>query len=904
MTSGDAFISLALSPRGHLHVTPAAPGSPPLPPETAQRIAEAFARGPGEGLFDLGAVEVGSELPSVFAYWRDIGHLFMERLCALPDLETRGANLQVPAPGDELALRAAGVPPMAGAEYLTPAFLEEIWTSLNAAAAHDRGAWKGDVASWLKSKNAVWNLVGRVWFHLAEKKGDDRTPFAFLATYTARVGGAAHVKHVPLGRALQEYAGAREKQRLLALLAPLHRAAERSPLVGRLVESGEVFHPLAFPVRDAHGLLRDIPVLEESGLIVRVPDWWNPRRPRRPSVTVTLGDDAPKGLGLGALLDFSVEPTLDGEKLTSREWKQLLEGADGLALLRGKWVEVDRERLKDVLDRWHDLKRALAEGVPFAEAMRLLSGVSQPTGGGEGMDGDGELAFSRVEAGVWLGRVLAELRSPGEASLPDPGAGLRTPLRPYQEIGVRWLFTLGRLGLGACLADDMGLGKTIQVLSLLLSLKRRDEKGPHLLVVPASLIANWQAEIERFAPDLSLFVAHASVAPRDELASLNPKSLKGTDVVITTYGSLLRFPWLTETAWSVVCLDEAQAIKNPDARQTRAAKALKGRVRLALTGTPVENRLSDLWSIFDFLSPGLLGSAPQFAELSKRLAARTPPDYGPLRSLVRPYILRRLKTDRSVIADLPEKTEMKAFCPLSKAQAALYQRSVEELGRLLTTLDGMQRRGVVLAFLMRLKQICNHPSHWTGDGGWAPKESGKFGRLAQLCEEIAARQEKALVFTQFREATEPLAAYLAGVFGRKGLVLSGHTPVTKRKQRVDSFQREDGPPFFVLSVKAGGTGLNLTAASHVIHFDRWWNPAVEDQATDRAFRIGQKKNVLVHKFVCRGTVEERIDALIEGKRSLSRELLDGCAETLITEMTNDELLKLVSLDVTSALAEA
>jgi non-specific serine/threonine protein kinase len=263
-----------------------------------------------------------------------------------------------------------------------------------------------------------------------------------------------------------------------------------------------------------------------------------------------------------------------------------------------------------------------------------------------------------------------------------------------------------------------------------------------------------------------------------------------------------------------------------------------------------------------------------------------------------------MKTDRNVIADLPDKTEMKAFCPLTKAQAALYQSSVDELRRLLEALDGMQRRGVVLAFLMRFKQICNHPSHWTGDGGWTPADSGKFGRLSALCEEIASRQEKALVFTQFRETTEPLARFLTTIFGREGLVLHGQTPVGKRRKLVDAFQAEDGPPFFVLSVKAGGTGLNLTAASHVIHFDRWWNPAVEDQATDRAFRIGQKRNVLVHKLVCRGTVEERIDLLIEGKRSLSRELLGEGAENLITEMTNDEILKLVSLDVTSALEEA
>ncbi len=901
--TGPASLSLGISPGGHLRVVPGEPGAALLPPEVGSRIAGAFHRGPGEGLLHLGAVEVAAVLPPVLAYWRDFGHLFMERLCAVPELDPK-APLQVAPPSGLLESRGAAAPPMSGGEYLTSEVLEDLWNLTKDAAESELHAWKGDVGSWLRSKNDVWNLVGRVWFHLAEKKGDERTPFAFLATYTAHLAGAARVKHLPLGRALEEYAGAREKERLLALLAPLHRAAGRSSLVATLLESGEVFHPIAFTVREAHVLLRDIPVLEECGLVVRVPDWWNPRRPRRASVTVTVGSEAPAALGLGAMLDFSVEPTLDGETLDPAEWDRLLAGADGLAFLRGKWVEVDRTRLAEVLGRWRDLKKAMKEGVPFAEAMRLLSGVSlgAAAGGDAGAD-EPASAWSRVEAGGWLRKVLAEMKEPSGA-LPDPGEGLAAQLRPYQETGVRWLFTLSRLGLGACLADDMGLGKTIQVLGLLLALRRQGEKGPFLLVVPASLIANWQAEIDRFSPSLSVFVAHSSATPREELAALKAKALPKRDVVITTYGSLLRLPWLREATWSAVCLDEAQAIKNPDARQTRAAKALNGRIRIALTGTPVENRLSDLWSIFDFLSPGLLGSAAQFTQLSKRMASRTPPDYGPLRSLVRPYILRRMKTDRSVIADLPDKTEMKAFCPLTKAQAALYQRSVDELRRLLETLDGMQRRGVVLAFLMRFKQICNHPSHWTGDGGWDPAESGKFGRLAALCEEIASRQEKALVFTQFRETTGPLARFLSGLFGREGLVLHGQTPVGKRRQLVDAFQAEEGPPFFVLSVKAGGTGLNLTAASHVIHFDRWWNPAVEDQATDRAFRIGQKRNVLVHKLVCRGTVEERIDALIEGKRALSRELLDGGAETLVTEMTNDEILKLVSLDVASALEEA
>jgi non-specific serine/threonine protein kinase len=394
----------------------------------------------------------------------------------------------------------------------------------------------------------------------------------------------------------------------------------------------------------------------------------------------------------------------------------------------------------------------------------------------------------------------------------------------------------------------------------------------------------------------------------DELKALGGAALAEVDLVITSYGTLLRATGLASTSWRLAILDEAQTIKNPGAKQTKAVKQLDALSRIALTGTPIENRLGDLWSIFDFLNPGLLGSAKQFGEFAKRLgdaSDRTANAYAPLRELVRPYILRRLKTDKSIIADLPVKTEVKAFCQLSRAQAALYQQTVDALADQLEQVDGMQRRGLVLAFLMRFKQICNHPSQWLGDGAWAEDDSGKLARLREIAEEIAARQEKMLVFTQFKETTAPLAAFLGGVFGRPGVVLTGETAVAKRKHLVRRFQEDDDVPFFVLSVKAGGSGLNLTAASHVVHFDRWWNPAVESQATDRAFRIGQKRNVLVHKFVCRGTVEDRIDQMIEQKKQLAGDFLEGGGgEVLLTEMKDAELLRLVALDLNAALKEA
>ena len=400
-----------------------------------------------------------------------------------------------------------------------------------------------------------------------------------------------------------------------------------------------------------------------------------------------------------------------------------------------------------------------------------------------------------------------------------------------------------------------------------------------------------------------MLVAHPSAIPSRELAAFSAQRLAGVDIVVTSYSTVARLPWMAEVQWSLIVLDEAQAIKNPGAQQTRKIKTLKSRVRIALTGTPVENRLGDLWSLFDFICPGLLGSAATFTRFVRSLADNEHVDYAPLRRLVQPYILRRLKSDKRVIADLPDKTEVKAYCTLSKLQASLYQQSVDALATLIETLEGIERRGVVLAFLMRFKQICNHPSQWLGDGAYGPYDSGKLARLRELAEAVAARQEKMLVFTQFQEMTVPLSEFLQGVFGRPGLVLHGGTAVKARAALVESFQREQGPPFFVLSLKAGGTGLNLTAASHVVHFDRWWNPAVENQATDRAYRIGQKRNVLVHKFVCRGTVEEKIDALVEAKLSLSNQIIEGGGEALLTELSNDELLRMVELDISSAMDE-
>jgi superfamily II DNA or RNA helicase len=922
-----------LTPQGQLRLVADLSASA-FDPAVARRLTSAFASGSGHGLLSLGLDATTVPMSVGLAYWRDFAGRFLTALCSRPTSESAEPNrlpALAPPPERDLQDFAAAAPPMTGIEYLTADVLGRLWAAMDKAVAVETAADGEPLQAFIAGRNPAWNLVGRVHFNLAENRKDEDAPFAFMATYTTRLSANAKPQHVPLGRALQDYSGARDKQRLLSLLMPVQKAAEHCAWLKAMIDDGEIYHPLRWTPSEAQAFLRDTPLLERAGVVVRMPAIWAMGRPSRPQVKATVGTKSPSTMGLDAMLDFDFAVSLDGETLTAAEVKRLLAETEGLALVRGKWVEIDRERLQRTLDKFTAVeRRARQDGLSFVDAMRLVAGAGI---GAEAGAATPTADWSQTIAGPWLAETLAALRQPDQNRSANPGPALQATLRPYQQAGVTWLHLLSKLQLGACLADDMGLGKTIQVIGLLLVLKREHEaraakKGgfrkagdksntpnkPSILVVPASLIGNWAAEIDKFAPTLTPLILHPSAMPAAAMKALSSEQLAAADLVITTYGTLLRVDELQQAHWRLAILDEAQAIKNAGTKQTKAVKLLKADARIAMTGTPIENNLGDLWSLFDFLNPGLLGSAKDFTAYTKRMAdpqasstdtsGTKTPAFGALRDLVRPYILRRMKTDKSIIADLPDKTEVKTFCALTKQQAALYQQTVTGLAEQLKQADGMQRRGLVLATLMRLKQICNHPSQWLGDSAWIEAESGKFLRLREIASEIAARQEKVLVFSQFKEMADPLSTFLGGIFGQEGVVLTGETPVGRRKDLVKRFQDDEQTPFFVLSVKAGGAGLNLTAASHVIHFDRWWNPAVENQATDRAFRIGQKRNVLVHKFVCRGTVEDRIDQMLEEKSRLSVDFLGGGgAETLLTEMKDDDLLKLVTLDLASALKD-
>ncbi|MFM1803018.1 MAG: hypothetical protein RJA81_2370 [Planctomycetota bacterium] len=896
----DSF-ELMITPRGHLVVRKDLTVGESDP--DFSEIREAFRESTARGLLVLAGDQSMQSLSPTFGFGRMVARLYFSALCRAVikenlDVETAAVADLIVSPTDDLERIMLQAPPMMGLEYLNKKVIESWWRDLDLLVHEEISQNSGNLKSYLQKHNSQWRYIGRVTFHLAENKRNPDYPFAFLATYSDGLTESGKVRHEPFAKVLQQYAGERNREAMLTLLLPVSRAAEKLDWVGRLLETGGIYRPLAWSPAEAHRFLKSVPELESSGLIVRVPDWWNVQKSSRPLVNVKIDTKEKAVVGVDTLLNFSIDLSLGGETLDRDEIQQLLESTGGLVSIKGRWVEVDAQKLKDALEQWKQVQRRVQrEGISFYEGMRLLAGV--PSGAmGSGLQVSEVREWTGLSVGPKLETVLSTLRSP-EFHQENAPAGLKAQLRPYQVIGYTWLRFITRLGLGGCLADDMGLGKTLQVIALLLDMRRHTDSRASLLVVPASLVANWKAELSRFAPEIQYAVVHPS-----ELAGgkepITPESAGRFDLIITTYSMMVRTEWLVKYRWQLVVLDEAQAIKNSGTKQASVARKLQSDARIAMTGTPIENRLSDLWSLFDFLNPGLLGSSKQFGAFVKRMQDGPEASFEPLRRLIGPYILRRLKTDKSIIADLPDKIETTAYCLLSKAQAALYQKSVNEMAKLLDSCEeGIQRRGIVLSQLMKLKQICNHPAQLTGSNDFRADQSGKFHRLAEIAEQISSRQEKLLVFTQFREMTEPLAAFLATIFGRNGLVLHGSTAVKKRQELVNQFQSESGPPFFVISIKAGGTGLNLTAAAHVVHFDRWWNPAIENQATDRAFRIGQRKNVLVHKFVCRGTLEERIDEMICQKNTMAADAIgeDRSGEFLLTEMDNATLMKWVALDL-------
>ena len=815
-----------------------------------------------------------------------VAEQFLTDLARIPDLEDLREQARVDWEDGTADSLLAMAPVGWGSEFLTPAWIAQSLTRLQAAFATEIRAYPGSVEEFFATRSQQLHPVGRVFFHLVESKKED-FPFAFMATYSSDTRNEGKSRHLPLKNALIEYQG--DQAALLGLLSTVNKAAAQSPFIAGLVESGEIFHPLRLSAQETYEFLKEVPLYEQAGILCRIPQWWK-KSSRLPKLAVNIGTQPPSILGRDALLNFDVRLSLGEDALNPEELQELLRQEEGLAFLKGKWVEVDHDKLQKLLEAYERARKMSGRGpVDILGALRFELEASRMAGGRE------DDVQVEVSHGEWLRTVLGQLSHPTAEDAPDLVDGaLHADLREYQRQGVAWLRSMRRLGLGACLADDMGLGKTLQVLALLSAMH---QEGPlkALLLVPASLIGNWVDEMAKFTPRLPVWVLHPS---EHSLRSVSVEQIgERWGVFLTTYGMAGKFPELTDLVWDVLILDEAQAIKNPATHQARAVKRIPAQCKIAMTGTPIENRLSDLWSLFDFLNQGLLGTAKEFTAYTKQLSAH-PEGYAPLKRVVSPFILRRLKTDRTVISDLPDKIEMRSFAALTKKQAALYRDLAGDVREKLESAEeGIARRGLILSSIMKFKQICNHPDQYLGQGTFDPRDSGKFERLAEICETIYAKRERVLVFTQFKEMTGPLQEFLETVFHHPGLTLHGQTPVAKRRALVAQFQGAGYVPFMVLSIKAGGVGLNLTRANHAIHFDRWWNPAVENQATDRAFRIGQEKNVVVHKFITRGTIEEKIDMLIQEKLQLSQDIVPDQQENWIGDLDNRQLMDLFRLSV-------
>lgn len=647
---------------------------------------------------------------------------------------------------------------------------------------------------------------------------------------------------------------------------------------------------LSLNTLEAYSFLQESAViLKECGFGIFVPSFWDmaTRKGTQPKVVMKAAASAGNsGFGLSQMINFDWQIACGDKTITPVEFEALVRLKIPLVNIRGQWVELQPELTENLLKYLNK-----TEGVPLAEFIRLSLGSEQ-----EG------LQVERIEAKGWLKELLEGLSGSVKLDeLPQPG-DFRGEMRPYQIRGFSWMAYMNKFGLGVYLADDMGLGKTIQFIALLQNQKKEGLTKPSLLVCPTSVIGNWERELAKFSPDMAVLVHHGAGRLTSKGFS---HEVKGKDVIITSFPLLHRDrDVLKDIDLGYIVLDEAQNIKNPYTKQAQATRAIKADLKVALTGTPIENRLSELWSIMEFLNPGYLKGLAEFRrEFAIPIERYNDEEKAKgLKGLISPFILRRLKTDPAIITDLPEKVEVKTFSLLTKEQATLYQATVTNMMQKIDSLDGIDRKGEVLALLIKLKQICNHPALFLKDMSKLSLRSGKLERLIQMLEEVLEENDRALIFTQFAEMGKMLKGYLEEQFLGEVLFLYGGLSRKKREEMIARFQMETGPKLFVLSLKAGGLGLNLTQANRVFHFDRWWNPAVENQATDRCFRIGQKKNVIVHKFICQGTVEERIDEMIEKKKGLAEKIV-GAGENWITELSTDKLRQLFALDKKAVMEE-
>lgn len=801
------------------------------------------------GLYELGFMKADADETPSWLFMRKLSRCFLLSLFRSPGLELARERVQVVYDDLEVDELLGNAPYMLGSQHLCREWAQAVFKDLEGVFREEIKGFDGTVELYFQRKDKSLSLPSRIFFHLVENpSGASR--FAFVATYST-IDREGKLRHFPLKYALYEYAGSMGK--LTALIAAIRRAAARSAFIGRLLETGEIFHPLNLGVDEAYAFLKDVQIFEEAGIVVRIPQWWKSRGART-LLSMDAGPDA--GEVSGSIMVLRPSMVYEGVPITPDEVRDLLKRTEGLAVLKGKWVEVDKKRLGELLESFDRMEG----GLPLVEAVRLASGIED----------------SPVPVRIDLAGALRMWEKRFHLDGLEAPQSFRGVLRPYQTEAYRYLSLLRELGLGMLLADDMGLGKTVEVLSFLERIRLAAPESKVLLVVPASLLANWQAEARRFVPEMETMVFHGKAAAQE------PPFL-----TITTYQTGSKSQRLREREWDVMILDEAQNIKNPATAQSRDLKGFKRKCSIALTGTPIENRLLNLWSIFDFIMPGLLGSLQMFKGFEK--VAGSGMNMARLKGAVGPFIMRRLKTDKRIIDDLPEKNEIVMRLTPTKPQRILYNEIVDGYEAAIASKEN-RTPAFAMTAIIKLKMVLNHPDQYLGETAYETKDSAKFMLLEDLARTIHENREHLLVFSQFKEIIPHLAAALEKVYGKEGLVITGETPIGRRQEMVDRFQA-GAAPFMVLSLRAAGVGLNLTRAENVIHFDRWWNPAVEDQATDRTFRIGQTRNVTVYKFITSDTIEESIDNLISRKRKLSDDVLGDVSSNVVATLTPEQILE-------------
>lgn len=773
---------------------------------------------------------------------------FFFQLERTPSLSLERENVVVSYDMIELEEILSNAPFILGSQNLNSDWVLNLFDRYLSLFKSEISTYTSSVEAYFSSFSTRFKLPSRIFFHLLESKKPE-APFAFMATYST-VGEDGKVHHYPLKYALKEYSSSIEK--LAILISSIKKAAKSSRIISSWLNSGEIFSPIYVSKEEAYAFLMDVPLFEEAGIVTRIPGWWKKRK-RSSSISI----ESDKKESKCSISSFRPKMVWQGVEITEEEIRDILSKTEGLYLLKGSWIEVDKNGLEKLLKEYEELEE---------RELSLLSALKMA---------------SRVEERAYPVHIDIDdmIKTSMASDLPSsPPSSFTGTLRPYQIDGFKWLQGISRLSLGPLLADDMGLGKTVEILAYLEEFREKNRDAKVLLIVPASLLGNWGRECIKFTPDLDFTIRHGKEAKKKDFPFLT----------IVTYQGASTSAAIQEEKWDIVILDEAQNIKNRNTKQTKVIKALDRKQSIAMTGTPIENSLMNLWSIFDFLSPGLLGDEKSFASF---IASMAEDKMDNLKRVITPFILRRLKSDKTIINDLPDKVENTLMVSLTPEQRVLYNKVVDEYEEALEKMEesGANALAITGATIMKLKMVANHPSQYLGNGEYEDKKSGKFLLLKELCTTIHENREKVLVFTQFASIIPELLKLLSTVFEEDGEYIDGSTPPKKRTEIVESFQSGE-LPFLVISLKAGGTGLTLTEANNVIHFDRWWNPAVEDQATDRAYRIGQKNVVTVYKFVAEDTIEERISQILKEKAELAESMIGDIGGEVTSKLSPRELL--------------